>query len=169
MIRRSFCLRVVGVTHKNEDGTSRQEIIRNCSEGESIRLVPEPDNRYDQYAIKVCRANGEQLGYIDSADAYRLTMDMENGWTYDVYVHSVTHQPGTRSYGLLIGFDVLTMSRKTEERLAKREQRLAQERAQRRAQAPWWKRLLGWYWALEHNYVLNIHSSIPQSTGWVLP
>ncbi len=146
MIRRTFYLHVVGVTHHNADGTSRQKIIReHCRVGEPIVLIPEPDNRYDPDAVRVCRADGTQLGYLESGQNSRIMGDIDSGWTYRVTLGSINHQPGTRSYGVNLRFDVLTMSRKTEERLAKQEQRLEQERAQRRAQASWWRRILGWY------------------------
>ena len=61
---RSFRLAVVGESHDNEDGTSRQQIIRGCRAGEPIRLVLEPYNPYDKRAVKVCRQSGEQVGYL---------------------------------------------------------------------------------------------------------
>ena len=67
--KRVFRTHVAGVTHRNSDGTRRQAIIRKCSIGEKVDLVDEPDNKYDPNAIKVCRKNGEQLGYIPAGYA----------------------------------------------------------------------------------------------------
>jgi hypothetical protein len=106
--------------------------------GEPIVLVPEPDNRYDPDAVRVCRADGVQFGYLDRGQASRIVDDMAAGWTYRVTLGSINHQPGTPSYGVCLRFDVLTMSRKTEQRLAKLEQRMKQEQAQ----LPWWRRIL---------------------------
>lgn len=55
--------RVAGVTFENDNGTSRQEILQRCTPGETIVLEhwPMPE---DEYAVKVLRENGEQLGYI---------------------------------------------------------------------------------------------------------
>ena len=39
---RSFNKQVHGIFHKNADGSSRQKIIRDCSEGEQLQLIPEP-------------------------------------------------------------------------------------------------------------------------------
>ncbi|MEI8270044.1 MAG: HIRAN domain-containing protein [bacterium] len=57
--------RVVGVTFPNEDGTSRQHIIRdNCYAGQMVDLIHEEDNPRGQNAIKVCTSDGKQIGYI---------------------------------------------------------------------------------------------------------
>lgn len=60
--------RVAGVTFENDNGTSRQEILQRCTPGETIVLEhwPMPE---DEYAVKVLRENGEQLGYIPREDA----------------------------------------------------------------------------------------------------
>lgn len=60
--------RVAGVSFNNDDGTSRQEILKRCTTGESIRLIHAPMPGHE-FAVKVLRENGEQLGYIPSEDA----------------------------------------------------------------------------------------------------
>ena len=62
----TFRTKVVGVTHQNADGSSRQEILPTCKRNESLILVREPDNSYDRLAIQVRRRNGEMLGYLRS-------------------------------------------------------------------------------------------------------
>mgnify|MGYP001107750289 CR=1 FL=1 len=52
--------RVVGVTFEG-----RQEVVARLQMGDRIWLEMEPDNRYDPNAIKVCRSNGEQFGYLN--------------------------------------------------------------------------------------------------------
>ncbi len=64
--------KVAGVSHENRDGTQRQEIASRCQPGERLRLVAEPDNPVDPNAIKVVRANGEQLGYLKADLAARI-------------------------------------------------------------------------------------------------
>jgi HIRAN domain len=45
---------VAGVTFANNDGSSRQEIIRKyCREGSDLGFAPEPNNRFDRHAISV--------------------------------------------------------------------------------------------------------------------
>ena len=58
-----FFAKVHGVSYKHDDGSSRQKIISRCKVGEELDIIPEPTNRHDPGAMKVCRKNGEQLGY----------------------------------------------------------------------------------------------------------
>lgn len=61
-----FKTKVVGVSHRNSDRTSRQKIIREqCSVGDYLRLIPEPGNKNDPNAIGVWTNSGSQIGYLD--------------------------------------------------------------------------------------------------------
>jgi HIRAN domain-containing protein len=71
--------KVVGVSHKNSDGSYRKKVIRRCRVQEELQLVPEPDNPFDSTAVAVCRANGEQLGYLNQRLAADMHRWMENG------------------------------------------------------------------------------------------
>lgn len=71
--------KVVGVSHKNLDGSYRKTIIRRCRVPEELQLVPEPDNPFDSNAIAVCRANGEQLGHLNQRLAADIHRWMANG------------------------------------------------------------------------------------------
>jgi hypothetical protein len=62
-------------------------IIKACSVGEVIELVPEPDNRYDSDAVKVCRQNGEQLGYLPSG--HRMAEGGELNADYRVTIEEI--------------------------------------------------------------------------------
>jgi hypothetical protein len=115
---RVYFAQVHGITHKNADGTSRQDIIEGCREGEELALVPEPTNRFDRDAVKVCRANGEQLGYW-AADG-RMAGDLASGWTYRVTVDEIyPFAENHRKHGVKLRVEVLTMSRTTEARKRK--------------------------------------------------
>ena len=59
-----FYTKIVGVTNKNNDGTNRQNLIRSCKSGDKLKLVLEPDNKFDKNAVKVCTLDNKQLGYI---------------------------------------------------------------------------------------------------------
>jgi hypothetical protein len=85
--KRAFYQQVHGVTFKNDDGSSRQRIIKECSVGEVIELVPEPDNRYDSDAVKVCRQNGDQLGYLPSG--HRMAEGGELNADYRVTIEEI--------------------------------------------------------------------------------
>jgi hypothetical protein len=60
---RSFYTKIHGVTFKNTDGEKRQNIIDRCRIGEDLNLIPEPTNKHDADAVKICRKDGECLGY----------------------------------------------------------------------------------------------------------
>lgn len=67
-----FC-EVKGVTHPNDDGTSRIAAQLLCSIGETVNLVPEPNNEHDRNAIRVALQSGQQIGYISSRQAARFS------------------------------------------------------------------------------------------------
>jgi hypothetical protein len=112
---RVFFQQVHGITHKNDDGSSRQKVIGDCHEGEELVLVPEPTNPYDPYAVKICRKNGEQIGYWP-ADG-RLAGDLESGWKYWVTIDEIyPFEENQKKHGVRLRVEVLTMSRVTEAR-----------------------------------------------------
>lgn len=59
-----FSLRLVGAQHPNEDGSSRQEELGRCREGERTDLVREPHNPHDPSAVAVLSARGVKIGYL---------------------------------------------------------------------------------------------------------
>ncbi len=86
--------KVVGVTHKNRDGTSRQRILekmrREDREGEAVYLIHEPDNPFDENAVKVENSDGKQLGYLNSELAEDLVERMENGEVFKAVISEFT-------------------------------------------------------------------------------
>ena len=87
---RSFFTKIVGVTHRNPDGSDRQKIIGQCRVGEDLRLVREPKNRYDPNAVAVHRLNGQQLGYIGSDLAAEMADDAEEGVQFGARISDLT-------------------------------------------------------------------------------
>ena len=117
---RHFMLQVHGIYHRNSDGSNRQQIIRKCHTEEVLRFMPEPDNPYDPYAIKICRENGDQLGYLDAGNAMRITGELSIGWTFRVTVDEVFAADRRGAFGCRIRIGVLTMSARTEARRKKK-------------------------------------------------
>ena len=68
---RDFNTKVVGVTFGNDDGTSRQEIIKSCKSGDDIILKPVPTTEFPD-AIGVFKKDGKQLGHINADLAAEL-------------------------------------------------------------------------------------------------
>ena len=71
--------KTVGVSKENADGSSRQEVIKNeVAEDDPIRLEHEPNNPYDEHAIKVLTESGKQIGYLSKDVAPRIRSAIEN-------------------------------------------------------------------------------------------
>lgn len=62
--RQGFYTKIAGVTHSNDDRSSRQWIVTKCRIGDELRLEREPNNQVDPGAIKVLTQEGQRLGYI---------------------------------------------------------------------------------------------------------
>jgi hypothetical protein len=101
----SFFTKIVGVTHPNKDGKSRQRLIAKCRVGETLVLVREPDNPVDSNAIRVVRLNGEQLGYIPAhVAANGLAKDLDSGEQPKCRIKNLTGGEGlTRGVNIEIG------------------------------------------------------------------
>lgn len=60
-----FYTKIVGVTHTNPDGSSRQKIIAQLSPGDALRLVDMSSAQFPE-AIGVITADGRQCGFLRS-------------------------------------------------------------------------------------------------------
>lgn len=90
-------LKVVGVTFKNDDGTSRSNIITEMAYDESssvnLKLEREPHNQYDTNAVKVI-AEGGQIGYIGKDYASIIASMMDQGTQFIVTVEDCGEYKG---------------------------------------------------------------------------
>ena len=94
---------VEGVTYINDDGSSRQEIVRNCKKGDELILLREPSNPYDTSAIKVCASKKPsllsrllrcepalaQLGYLSKHVASKVAHLMDEGTHVQAVVEDI--------------------------------------------------------------------------------
>jgi len=65
--------KVVGVSHQNADGSSRQKIIaEEVNEDDILSLEAEPTNAYDPNAVKVLTNTGHQIGYLNKEVAEQI-------------------------------------------------------------------------------------------------
>lgn len=69
-----FTFAIVGTKFRPK---SAQEIAHNLRPGDEVQLVPEPENPYDENAIKVL-AEGEHIGYVRAATAKLMIDYFEN-------------------------------------------------------------------------------------------
>ena len=102
---REIRTKVRGISHRNGDGTRRQKIVRQCRCGQQLRLIREPDNRYDQNAIAVYVGHS-QLGYVSRDLASDLAPIIDDGGSAAAEVLQVTGGGWFRHYGLNIVIEV---------------------------------------------------------------
>lgn len=93
---RDFNTKVVGVTFGNDDGSSRQEIIKACKPGDDIIFKPVPTAEYPD-AIGVFNKKGQQLGHL-GAD---LAADLKNNYPNNPMSVTITDITGggDKNYG----------------------------------------------------------------------
>lgn len=94
-------LKVVGVTFTNEDGTSRQSIIRGMSVMDNVILRREPTNKYDTNVIAVITDKG-QAGYIGKDYAGIMAPMMDAGTQFNATVAEIGEYKGTNYLHILI-------------------------------------------------------------------
>lgn len=71
--------KVVGVSQENDDGSSRQEIIkREVLEGDKLSLEAEPNNPFDENAVKVLSKFSNQIGYLKKELAEKVKPAVDN-------------------------------------------------------------------------------------------
>ena len=89
-----FCA-VVGESFDNDDGSSRQEIIKQHGRaGAQVHLEREPDNQYDDLAIAVYLAD-QQIGYLKGDVAARHAPKIDTG-RYVLYAEIASVNGGTK-------------------------------------------------------------------------
>ena len=100
--QKDFITKLVGVTFDN-----RQENIKKIRAGETILLIREPNNPYDENAIAVSTRSGLSLGHIKRELAYELAPRLDRlGRPLEGKVLAVTGGDGGRSFGVNISFNI---------------------------------------------------------------
>lgn len=94
-------LKVVGVTFINEYGVSRQSIIKELTQCDSIMLRREPTNRYDTNAIMVLTDKG-QVGYIGKDYASILAPMMDAGTQFKATIGEIGEYKGNYYLNIII-------------------------------------------------------------------
>ena len=82
--------KIRGVTHRNGDGSERQEILSRCSEGEKLFLHRDYDNPEDNNAVVVRRMNGEKLGYLSRSVAEDVAPKLDSGERLKAKIENLT-------------------------------------------------------------------------------
>ena len=97
-----FFATIAGVSYRNPDGSSRQELLKKCERGDILVLRREPDNPYGPMAIAVHRESGEQLGYIRKEVSACMAPLMDGGVQFTATVDSVGEPEGASLLGCAI-------------------------------------------------------------------
>lgn len=80
---------VAGVRYDNDDGTSRQKIIKKLKVGEDLILERDTSNKFDDSAVKVCRVSEEQFGFLEMDIAVEINARLKEGSRVDAQVISI--------------------------------------------------------------------------------
>jgi hypothetical protein len=120
---------VAGESHRNDDGTDRQTLIRDrVRVGDPVQLVPDPRNEFDRFAVKVCLTTGEQIGYLPRDVAREVFRGLRRGDRYGAIIQDVTGGvPGKPTRGVVL--DLLEAGQAT---TTDQVERLVHERQNRR-------------------------------------
>lgn len=90
MTRRSFHSKILGVTATNEDGYSRQRLIKRLRVGTVLKLVRDPGNRYDPNAIEICTRKGKMIGYLNQDLTEEISPLIDSGSHVECVVSELT-------------------------------------------------------------------------------
>jgi HIRAN domain len=100
-----YVIRVAGVSHLNDDGSSRQEVLSRCKVGEMLQLRRQPNHRHDKNAVQVLRQNGEMLGFIPRDEARLMAPEIDRGRRYVAVLTTLDGGHGSKRFlgaGMLI-------------------------------------------------------------------
>jgi hypothetical protein len=101
---RHFHTKIAGVTHKNADGSDRQKLIAKCQVFETLELDHEENNAHDPNAVRVCRQNGHQLGYLGADLAEEIVRKSAKGYRFAAVIKGIT---GGKRKGQSFGVNLL--------------------------------------------------------------
>ncbi len=82
--RKVFWINVRGIRYDNSDGTSRIKYLLSLKDTDKIILIREPENAYDNYAVKVVYRENFQIGYVEREYSKLISTYLESGYDYDV-------------------------------------------------------------------------------------
>lgn len=89
-IDKRFYSKVAGVSFKNDDGTSRQKILKTCRPRDILQLVRELDSKFDRHAVQVRTEKGQTVGHLNRSVARQVAEDFDNhGRTWIAIVRGI--------------------------------------------------------------------------------
>jgi len=150
-------LEVSGESHRNDDGSCRQEELARSTVGEAVLLKRELDNQYDKNAILVISAREVAVGYVSREEATWLADLIDEGIRIDASIRNIFGgEPGREHLGAWLDAKLqfapginaaaklkeaqgrakreLAQQERVEQREAKEKERIAREEEVRRRQ-----------------------------------
>ena len=100
-----FWINVVGIPYENSDGSSRIKYLLALTKNDKLKLVREPDNQFDPYAIKVVYGNDFQIGYIPRERSKLISNYLKFNYEYDI--PNFTVERSDIGYKLYCGFKLV--------------------------------------------------------------
>lgn len=65
---------VKGLKYRDQDAINEAQYL---DDGDTLILVPEPNNSVDPYAVRVITLNGTHIGYVPASDSYFVTQNID--------------------------------------------------------------------------------------------
>ena len=98
----TFYTKVAGVSHANDDGTSRQELVSMCEPRQWLNLEADPGNAFHKKAVRVLTEDGHQLGFLDRRCAQEITNKAIAGDRFAAAVCGKRKAEEAKFWGLVI-------------------------------------------------------------------
>ena len=70
--------KIVGVSFNNEDGSNRQELIKQLNEGDILTIKHEPENKYDSNS-HIIKHNDKIIGHLKKELAESIVKKVKSG------------------------------------------------------------------------------------------
>lgn len=103
--RKAHWINVVGIWYPNSDGSCRMTYIMNWTKEDKLKLIREPNNIYDQYAIKIIYGDNKQIGYIPREKSKLISDYLDAGYNCEIKNLSILRDDF--DYGLHCGITLI--------------------------------------------------------------
>ena len=113
-----FNTKIVGVTYDNDDGTNRQNIIKELTINTKLKLERDHENKHDLNAVKVLTEDGRQLGWLNKTVARKIAGKIEEGGHESALISAITGG-GKESLGVNVVIDATGKSNYKESTIMK--------------------------------------------------
>lgn len=120
MIKPKLSLNVTGTFHNNDDGISRQAILKRTKEGENIILAHIPIEQ-DTNAVAVFRMNGEQIGWLHRSTARIIASLLDSKRIINAEIEEISGESSLECRIAIVSPDIIAELKSGYEQLQKRE------------------------------------------------